>query len=173
MRITLTIIISLILAGCGGGKLDQTALSDQLAKKDPTGINWEPIQRDSIKNLITDHISFPGDDTLHYLPSDRELTLKFYFTGKMKTYMKHGKMIVKSLESSVFVKRIDNWSFKLRVNKPIDGWQIAMTYEYAFEKPYIFSYIHDSNIYKVEPNDTMQLFIRSEMTKPGNPWDYY
>jgi len=173
IRTLLIMPISALLIGCRGGNYEKADPHNQTGKEDTVAIYWEPIHRDSIKTLIKDHISFQGDDTLKHLPSDRDLTLKFDFTSKMKEYMKYGKMIVRPYDSSVFVERIDNWSFKLRVNKPIDGWKISMFYEYSFEKPYFFSYIHDGVTYRLEPNDTILLFLRSELTKPGDPWDYY
>lgn len=167
MRVSIIIFISVLAVGCRqeldkGEDLEQTV-----------AILWEPIHYDTIKASIKDHITFSGDDTIRYLPSDRDLTLTFDFLGKMEEYMKYGKMIVRPYDSSVFVNRIDNHTFKLRVKKPIDGWKISMYYELSFEKPFHFSYIHDNTTSRFEPNDTILLFIRSEMTKPGAPWDYY
>lgn len=175
MRTVLIIFISTLIIGCNGGDKHEKADShSQTGKEDTTPVYWEPMHYDTLINAsIKDHITFSGNDTIKYIPSDRDLTLKFDFSGKMKEYMKYGKMIVRPYDSSVFVTRIDNWSFKLRVNKPIDGWKISMYYEFAFEEPYYFSYIRDSSTHRFEPNDTILLFIRSEMIKPGDPWDYY
>jgi len=169
---TLIISTAVLLFGCNQGRYEKADPNDQIGKEETLAIYWKPIDYDTLKASIKDHITFSGDDTLKYLPSDRDLTLKFDFSGKMKEYMKHGKMIVRPYDSSVFVQRIDNSSFKLRVNKPIDDWKISMYYEFSFAQPYFFSYIFDSTNYTVNPNDTILLFMRSEMTKSGDPWDY-
>lgn len=172
MRTILIIVISVLLTRCSG-KYEETDSHAQTGQKKTATVYWEPIHYDTLKASIKDRITFSGDDTIKYLPSDRDLTLTFDFLGKMKEYMKYGKMIVRPYDSSVFVNRINNHTFKLRVYKPIEGWKISMYYELSFERPFRFSYIYDSILYRVEPNDTMLLFIRSEMTKPGAPWDYY
>lgn len=147
--------------------------NEVLGKVDTVAIYLNPLHFDTIRASIKDVFTFSGDDTLKYIPSDRDVKLVFEFSGKMKEHMEHGKMIVKPYDSSVFVKRIDNRSFNIRVNKPIDGWKISMYYEFALDEPYHFSYIRDSITYTAAPKEAILLFMRSEMTKPGDPWDYY
>lgn len=163
------IILLLLIFGCNSQK---SKSKKHIRNEKVVAVLWTPMEYYSLRESITDHITFPGHDTLKYLPSDRDLILNFEFTGKMKEYMEHGKMIVRPYQSSVHIKRIDNHSFKLRVNKPIDDWHIKMYFEFSFDEPYYFSYIQDSITYQFQPKDTVALFMRSEMTKPGDPWDY-
>lgn len=167
------ITMVLLFSSCEGGMFEKADPYDQTGKVDTVAVYWPAMDYDTLKASIKDRITFPGKDTIYYLPSDRDLTLKFEFSGKMKEYMKHGKMIVRPFDSSVYVKRIDDHSFNLKINRPTDDWTVGMYYEYVFEEPYHFSYIFDGKTYRSKPNDTSMLFVRWQMTKPRDPWDYY
>ncbi len=171
--ITILLVLLILVLGCNGGNFEKTDSLSRIEKDNTVAIYWEPMHYDTVKASIKDRITFSDEYNFNNLPADRDLTLNFEFSGKMKEYMKHGKMIVRPYDSSVFVQRINNSSFKLRVNKPIDDWKITMFYEFTFAKPYFFSYIFDGDTLLVKPSDTIFLILRSEMIKPGNPWDYY
>ncbi len=173
MNGALIISTAVLLFGCNQGRYEKADPNEVLGKTDTVAIYLNPLQFDTIRASIKDRFSFSGDDTLKYIPSEIDIKLEFEFSGKMKEYMEHGKMIVTPYDSSVIVKRIDNKSFIVRVNKPIDDWKISMFYDFALDEPYHFSFIRDSITYYKAPKESVRLIMRSEMTKPGTPWEYY
>jgi hypothetical protein len=155
-----------LIVSCEQGSFEKGDPSLKVGEKDTLAIYWEPMEYDSILSFIGVQITFDGDDTLGFLPSDQDLYFKPRFSAELKEYMNHGRLVLKSCDSCYQIETINDTLFRLMPNMAVPREFISLEYSLTFDPPYYFSYLFDSSTRTVSPNDTALIFIRRREVKP-------